>query len=132
MAGKVVHFEIPAKDTARARKFYSSLFGWKITDANVPGTEYWLVDNGSKEQGGGIQPARDGEKGVTVYFDVDDIEAAIKKVRELGGTCDEKLPVPGQGWFSGCTDTEGNPFSLWQADPTATMPETAGAGRATA
>lgn len=26
----VVHFEIPAEDVDRARKFYSTLFGWKI------------------------------------------------------------------------------------------------------
>jgi predicted enzyme related to lactoylglutathione lyase len=26
----IVHFEIPADDVERARKFYSTLFGWKI------------------------------------------------------------------------------------------------------
>jgi predicted enzyme related to lactoylglutathione lyase len=40
-------------------------------------------------------------------------------VRELGGTAEAKAPVPTHGWFAGCTDSEGNAFSLWQADPTA-------------
>ena len=31
------------------------------------------------------------------------------------------MPVPGQGWFAACVDTEGKPFSLWQVD-TAAMP----------
>ena len=31
MAGGVVHFEIPADDENRAREFYSSAFGWKIS-----------------------------------------------------------------------------------------------------
>jgi predicted enzyme related to lactoylglutathione lyase len=26
----VVHFEIPANDTEKLRKFYSGVFGWKI------------------------------------------------------------------------------------------------------
>ena len=32
---KVQHFEIPADDMARAKKFYGSVFGWRIQD--VPG-----------------------------------------------------------------------------------------------
>ena len=31
----IVHFEIPADDVDRAKKFYSNLFGWKIE--KVPG-----------------------------------------------------------------------------------------------
>ena len=31
----IVHFEIPADDVERARKFYSTLFGWKIDKIEV-------------------------------------------------------------------------------------------------
>src|SRR5688572_21570173 len=30
MAGKVVHVEIPAKDSGQAKEFYGSLFGWQF------------------------------------------------------------------------------------------------------
>ena len=30
--GKVVHFEIPFDDKARAMEFYSSCFGWQLAD----------------------------------------------------------------------------------------------------
>jgi len=30
-----VHFEIPADDVERPRKFYSTLFGWKIEKIKV-------------------------------------------------------------------------------------------------
>jgi uncharacterized protein len=30
MAGRPVHFEVPANDTTRAREFYSNLFGWQF------------------------------------------------------------------------------------------------------
>jgi predicted enzyme related to lactoylglutathione lyase len=118
---------------ARAKRFYEQIFGFKYKDSGMPGGEYWLIDNGSKDQGGGLQPAQDGKTGhLTVYFDVDDIDKAVQQVRELGGTADEKLPVPGEGWFSGCLDSEGNAFSLWQSDKTAPMPQGVGAGSTTA
>jgi predicted enzyme related to lactoylglutathione lyase len=132
MAGKIVHFEISAKDTARAKKFYEKVFGFKYRDAQMPGGEYWLVDNGSKDQGGGIMPAMDGTGHIGIYFDVDDIDQAIEQVRELGGTADEKLPVPGEGWFASCVDSEGNAFNLWKGDKTAPMPQGMGAGTTTA
>ncbi len=58
---------------------------------------------------------------MVVYLDTDEIDASIRKVRESGGRADEKQAIPGQGWFAGCTDTEGNPISLFQSDPTVTM-----------
>jgi predicted enzyme related to lactoylglutathione lyase len=54
-----------------------------------------------------------------VYFDTDDIDATRAKVQELGGQAEDKMPVPGHGWFAACRDTEGNAFSLWQGDEAA-------------
>ena len=121
MAGKLVHFELPAKDGARARKFYSSLLGWKFKDADQPGLDYFMTE--------GIEPVAavytgdEGQRGPIIYFDVDDIDGAISAAKKLGGKADDKMAVPGQGWFSACVDTEGNPFSLWQVDTAATLPE---------
>ena len=38
MSGRVVHFEIPADDVARAQEFYGSVFDWNIN--SMPGMEY--------------------------------------------------------------------------------------------
>ncbi|HEV8536923.1 MAG TPA: VOC family protein [Candidatus Limnocylindria bacterium] len=127
MTGKLVHFELLAKDPARAKRFYSSLFGWKFKDSDIPGVEYYVIEGA--EPGGALNPNQD-TPGSVVYFDTDDIDASIKKIRELGGKGDEKLPIPGQGWFAGCTDTEGNNFSLFQNDPTVTMETTEQEARA--
>jgi uncharacterized protein len=119
--GDIVHFEINATDPQRAKKFYSNLFGWKYKDSNMPGVEYYLIDGITP--GGGINPQTDPSrtKAPTVYFGTDDIDKTLKKVRDGGGTADEKQPIPGQGWFASCTDTEGNAFSLFQNDPSITM-----------
>jgi len=117
MAGKLVHFELPAEDTARARGFWSGVMGWQFGDSAMPDFEYYMVQTG-EDQGGAIVGTD--EKGpLRVYFDTDDIDATIGKVRELGGEAEDKMPVQGYGWFAGCKDTEGNAFSLWQSDESA-------------
>jgi hypothetical protein len=118
MAGNIVHFEVNAKDTARAKKFYSALFGWKYKDSEIPGIEYYIIDG--VNPGGAINPNQN-EAGPVVYFDTEDIDASIAKVRELGGKADDKQAIPSQGWFAGCVDSEGNKFSLYQDDPSVTM-----------
>ena len=107
-AGKVVWFEIPATDTGRARSFYGSLFGWQFQQFEG-GPEYHLTYEG----GGAIQPA-DGQSGPLVYFGSGDIDASIARVRELGGQATDKHEIPGVGFSSHCTDTEGNSFGLYQ------------------
>jgi uncharacterized protein len=118
MAGNIVHFELNAKDANRAKRFYSALFGWSFKDSAMPGIEYYLVDGTSPA--GAINPMQQ-EPGPVVYFDSDDIDTSLAKVRDLGGKADDKMAIPGQGWFAACVDTEGNKFSLFQSDPNVTM-----------
>jgi len=120
-SGDIVHFEINTRDPERAKKFYSKAFGWKYKDSAMPGIEYYLIDGVTP--GGAINPlAQDSKvKAPTVYFGTDDIDATLKKVRDGGGTADAKQPIPGQGWFAGCADPDGNSFSLFQSDPSVTM-----------
>jgi predicted enzyme related to lactoylglutathione lyase len=119
MAGKMVHFEIPATDAGRAKAFWSGVFGWEFGDSAMPGMEYYMVQTG-EGQGGAVYPTAElAGKGVVVYFDTDDIDGAIAKVREGGGSADDKMPIPQIGWSTNCTDTEGNAFSLFQYDESA-------------
>jgi uncharacterized protein len=111
---KIVHFEIPADDTERARSFWGSLFGIQFQTYDGP-IEYHLFQN-DDQSGGGLYPRQAGEKGLITYFAVDDIDAARQRIEELGGKAEEKAPVPGMGWYVRAKDTEGNSFSLWQTD----------------
>jgi predicted enzyme related to lactoylglutathione lyase len=119
MAGKLVHFELPAQDTARARGFWSGVCGWDFGDSAMPDFEYFMVQTGP-DQGGAVYPAQGEERGPIVYFDTDDIDASVAKVREHGGQAEEKQAIPHIGWFARCVDTEGNAFSLFQSDESVT------------
>jgi len=118
MPGQIVHFELPSADADRASGFWRGLFGWDVAGSAMEGFDYRMFQ-ASEQQGGAIFPSDKAGSGLIVYFDTDDIESSIAKVRELGGTADDKQPVPTHGWFATCTDTEGNSFSLWQPDANA-------------
>ena len=119
MAGKLVHFELPATDAARARGFWTGLFGWSFSDPGMEGVEYWMTRTG-EEQGGAVYPRQGDERGPIVYFDTDDIAASLEQVRTLGGRAGDRQPIPHVGWFAHCTDTEGNDFGLFQSDESVT------------
>jgi uncharacterized protein len=134
----IVHFEIPANDIGRARKFYNDLFGWKIE--KWPGTEdnssqltspvtgqsieYWMVittdDKGNKALGGGMMKRQMPEHQVTNYIGVESIDEYSSKVKELGGkVVAPKHAVPGMGYFALCIDTENNSFAIWESNENA-------------
>jgi predicted enzyme related to lactoylglutathione lyase len=121
MPGQIVHLEIPADDTAKAREFYGSLFGWQFEE--YPGPSEYHMTRIDDSSGAAIMSAEGGKQGTRPYFSVDDINSGAARVKELGGEASEAMPVPSMGWFSTCTDPHGNEFGLWQTDPSATMPE---------
>jgi predicted enzyme related to lactoylglutathione lyase len=120
MPGQIVHFEIPADDTAKSREFWGGLFGWQF-QSNPGPFEYYTTQ--ISDQGGlAITNMEPGKRGTRAYFDVDNIKDGAARVRELGGEANEPAPVPGMGWFATCRDPQGNEFGLWQNDPSAPPP----------
>jgi predicted enzyme related to lactoylglutathione lyase len=118
--GDFTHFEIPADDTDRARRFYGGLFGWSFNE--VPGMEgYHLFATPAGEEAMGGAIGKRGESAADearTYVSVDSIDEAIPRIRDLGGTVvQEKAEVPGQGWYAVFTDTEGNTLALWEQAP---------------
>jgi len=119
--GGITHFEIRAGDMHRARKFWESLLGWKFRDWEGP-IQYTMAEVGGNPTAG-LYASELQERGLIVYFDVDDVQAAVERVRELGGhVTTEKTPIPETGWFAHCLDTEGNPFGVFETDESVPMP----------
>ena len=91
MGQPVVHFEVIGRDPEKLQSYYGELFGWDI-DANNP-MKYGIVQregNTNSENvgiGGGVGSGPDGYGGhVTFYVEVPDVEAALAKAEELGGS----------------------------------------------
>ena len=122
---KVVHFEIPFEDKARAMKFYTAAFDWQLND--MPQMNYVLantvaVDENQmpKEPGainGGLTERSKEASGPVVYVDVPSIDDAIRKVQAAGGkVVTAKTPIPHMGAFARVSDTEGNVIGLFSTN----------------
>jgi predicted enzyme related to lactoylglutathione lyase len=119
MSGKLVHFELPVQDVDRGKRFWGGVFGWEFGDSAMPDLQYFMVRTG-EDQGGAILASEHRVTAPIVYFDTDDIDASIAKVKELGGKTEEKMPIPHVGWFTHCEDPGGIAFSLFQSDESVT------------
>jgi len=110
MAGDLGYFTVPVGDVERGRKFYGGLLGWQFApDAT---DQYAHVTNatppGGLHRAGGANPQ--------VWFKVADIQAAVARVRQLGGQADTPQESP-SGWSAACRDDQGTHFNLWQPAP---------------
>lgn len=117
MPASICWFEAPADDLKRAKKFYSSLFGWKFAKLPASIADYWHIDTGGKDASpdGGLMPRMHPEQSITIYVSVPSVDKAVAKVQKLGGTiCKPKTAVPHMGYFAMCEDTEHNTFALWE------------------
>ncbi len=107
MAARPALIEFPADDPQRARQFWEGLLEAPLADREPA--------QGSGRQTSGEQPLvgvhergrGPGDTASLPYFAVDDMETALARVRELGGS----VVHPGGSW-SICKDSEGTPFGL--------------------
>jgi predicted enzyme related to lactoylglutathione lyase len=111
MAGDLVYFWIPVPDGEAAKRFYGELLGWDFG----PGSHAEGSQTTNTNPPAGIAGGAEAASHPQVVFEVDDLEAAIAKVRELGGEAGE--PHPGGGGHSAeCRDDQGTRFHLWTSD----------------
>lgn len=115
MANQVVHWEIGGRDLDGLSGFYRDLFGW---DAAGFDPNYRLVDLGEGVGGGLMRCQDDMPTYVTIYVAVDDLEATLTRVEELGGKALlGATPIPGVGAFALFQDPEGNTIGILDTRP---------------
>lgn len=120
--GRVIHFEIAAEDLDRAARFYERVMGWTAQAWGGP-AEYLLVGTGASDEpgiDGAILRGNALHRGTVNTAAVEDLDAALGRVREAGGRVEsERTAVRGVGYVAYCRDTEGNVFGLMQFDESA-------------
>jgi uncharacterized protein len=122
----IVHFEIPAVDIEKMRKFYSDLFGWTMNKYPGP-TAYYLIGTVPVDEktmmpirpgvNGGLYEKKDAAMPELAkpinYVSVESVVDYSKKVVDLGGKIVvEKMEIPGLGWWALALDPEGNAFGI--------------------
>ena len=123
MSGRVVHFDVPASDMARAKGFYEEIFGWTITE--VPGGGGFhraqttpIGDDGKLTESGSINGGMIAKQGPVqnpvITIDVDDIDATLGQVEQHGGKPLMPKKRAGHGYIAYFADSEGNLMGLWE------------------
>jgi uncharacterized protein len=103
--------EFPADDPERARRFWGELLGVALEARGDGEGEGWQASaGGGAAIGVHARGPGPGDSFSLPYFEVGDLERALERVRELGGT----IVHPGERWAI-CKDSEGSPFGLAQA-----------------
>ena len=126
----LVHFEIPVDDMEVSRKFYSEIFGWKLTDWPMPdGSKYIGVHTTPIDEttrvplkpgaiNGGIIQRSDKVKAPVFAMTVPSIDERIKQVEAAGGkVVMPKVDMMGAGFYAYVTDPSGNVIGLWEDLP---------------
>lgn len=114
--------DLNTTDQDGAKSFYSSLFGWEITDMPVDEqTSYSMAAIGGKWVAAiARQPQQQRDAGVppswNVYVTVEDVDAAAARAGELGATVHAPpFDVMEAGRMAVVQDPQGAWFMLWQA-----------------
>lgn len=120
-ANPVNWFEIPAKDLARSKKFYETVFGLTLSDLDIGPAKMAMFemekDNygaaGALVQSEGYTPSHDGS---IVYFNVPSIEATLEAITAAGGkTLLPMTSIGEHGHIAHFEDTEGARVALHQS-----------------
>jgi hypothetical protein len=109
--------ELMTRDVDAAKKFYSELIGWEMADSGMPGMDYTMMKAAGKEAGGMMAMPKEVPAEVpshwVSYITVDDVDAAAKKVTELGGKLlHEIMDIPSVGRFVTIQDPTGAAVAL--------------------
>jgi predicted enzyme related to lactoylglutathione lyase len=99
--------EFPADDPDRALRFWSEVLGVELPPREAAAGSGWESDDDGLRLGVHQRGPGPGDTAALPYFTVADLDAALERVRRLGGS----VVHPGDRWAV-CRDSEGSPFAL--------------------
>ena len=116
--GDVAYVSLWVPDVERAAAFFGTVLGWRYAPGSSP----------QGRQVEGVTPNHGlwgGQARSTLFlcFAVDDVEAAVRRVRDAGGQAEDPRSEP-YGPVADCVDDQGLPFAVVRA-----VEATTGAGR---
>ena len=123
MTNPVFHFEIPVTDMDRAIAFYQRVFGFEFNLQKVDGYEIAFFPraddrpgaSGALAKGDVYKPS---QTGCILYFDVDDIDEALRKSEAEGAkVLYPKTDIGDGGYVAEIEDSEGNRIAINAAKP---------------
>ncbi len=106
--GDIGYVSLWVPDVERAATFYAATLGWTYAPGSSP--------QGRQVQGQTLHHGLWGDEGhgtLFLCFAVADVRAAVRRVRDAGGTATEPTPEP-YGLLSECVDDQGTSFAMYE------------------
>ncbi len=114
MGQPVVHWEITGTDGKALQDYYATLFNWQV-DTNNPWDYGMVTTGGDGGINGGIAQAQEGTPSVTIYVQVEDVQAHLDKAISLGGElATPPMDMEGVGTIACFKDPSGNVVGLYK------------------
>jgi predicted enzyme related to lactoylglutathione lyase len=115
--GEFSWHELMTTDHAAAADFYTRLFGWELTSAfdMGGGAMYQMFGRNGRELGGMFTKGPDmpAPSAWVHYIRVDDINAAVERIKAAGGqVVNGPMEVPGGDWIAQAMDPQGAMFAV--------------------
>ena len=116
--GTICWTELGSQDLEAAKKFYTELLGWKLSESQAAGMNYTEIVVGDKHIGGMYQiteetGGKDRPSNWMSYVAVDDVDTSAKRTEELGGkVIVPPMDIPNVGRFCVINDPTGAAISL--------------------
>jgi len=114
-SGKINYIEMPSKDLAATKRFFSTVFGWSFVEY---GKEYVAIENAGMD--GGFY--KSGKKALTengsvlVVLYSSNLETTLEKVKSAGGIIIRDIfSFPGGRRFH-FSDPNGNEYAVWSEE----------------
>ena len=116
MSNPFVHLELSTPDAAKAKAFYSELFGWTFTDNDMGPMGVYSTFKPSSGPGGGLFSLPGMPTHWLAYVGVEDINASTEKAKSLGATVHMgPHEIPNIGWMTILFDPTGAAIAIFQA-----------------
>ena len=116
--GAICWYELATPDLAGADDFYSTVFGWRVHEAeSAPGDPYFEFRHNDDAVAGLLPidhrfPTRDMRAHWTVCFMVDDCAQSCDRAVDLGGVVARKPMTVATGWYARLADPAGAHFAI--------------------
>jgi predicted enzyme related to lactoylglutathione lyase len=106
--------ELVTSSVPAAKKFYTSLLGWKTKPFNQGKVDYTIIEKGAEGMGGIMKcPQPGGSAQWIPYMLVADVDATVKKAAKLrGSVCVPPFDVPTVGRLAVLADPQGAAFGI--------------------
>lgn len=115
--GGICYIEIPAPDLEKAKRFYSTVFKWKVSDSDLGKAPYATFQTAGLD--GGLDSGKEAvDNGVLLYLKVEDIPTKLKEIERGGGQAatNKTRVIDGSddyGFTAIFKDPNGNRLGLW-------------------